>query len=131
MGIRQSLLSIRNQLNMTTTIELGKAEFWTIEAFQFEYEDECFYEEDRCEDVDTYWYEGMGNTLEEYFREVCNDNLTEDDHVMVSLIPRRWATIVDGEVTDYGDDCLGIETYIWNGSELMTQEEYINDQCDS
>jgi hypothetical protein len=69
----------------------------------------------------------MGNTLEGYFREVCNDNLTEDDHVMVNLIPRRWATIVDGEVIDYGDDCLGIESYIWNGQELLTQEEYIND----
>jgi len=112
---------------MTQTVELGKAEFWTIEAFQFEYEDDCFYEGERCEDVDTYWFEGMGGTLGEYLDQECNNNLGEDDHVMVSIIPRRWATIVDGIPEDYGDDCLGREDYIWNGSELLTEEEYIND----
>ena len=112
---------------MTSTIELGKAQFWTIEAFQFGCEDFCFYEGERCEDLDTYWFEGMGGTLGEYVDQECNNNLNEDDHVMVSLIPRRWATIEDGIPTDYGDDCLGREDYIWNGSELLTQEEYIND----
>ena len=111
---------------MTTIVELGKAQFWTIEAFQFEYEDGYFYEGERCEDVDTYWYEGVGGTLGEYLDQECNNNLNEDDHVMVSLIPRRWATIEDGIPTDYGDDCLGREDYIWNGNELLTQEEYIN-----
>ena len=48
---------------MTSTIELGKAQFWTIEAFQFGCEDFCFYEGERCEDLDTYWFEGMGGTL--------------------------------------------------------------------
>ena len=113
---------------MTNTIELGKAQFWTIEAFQFEYEDDCFYEGERCEDVDTYWYEGVSDNLDEYVREVCDLNLTYLDHVMVSLIPRRWATIVDGIPEDYGDDCLGREDYIWNGRELLTQEEYIHEQ---
>ena len=120
-----SVLFKHSSQTMTQTLELGKAEFFTIEAFQFEYEDECFYEEDRCEDVDTYWYEGVGGTLDEYVRQECNNNLTEDDHVMVNVIPRRWATIVDGIPEDYGDDCLGIESYIWNGTELITQEEYI------
>ena len=113
---------------MTTTVELGKAQFWTIESFQFEYEDDCFYEGERCEDVDTYWYEGVSDNLDEYVREVCDLNLTYLDHVMVSLIPRRWATIVDGIPEDYGDDCLGREDYIWNGRELLTQEEYIHEQ---
>ena len=120
-----SVLFKHSSQTMTQTLELGKAEFFTIEAFQFEYEDECFYEEDRCEDVDTYWWEGVGGTLDEYVRQECNNNLTEDDHVMVNVIPRRWATIVDGIPEDYGDDCLGIESYIWNGTELITQEEYI------
>ena len=111
---------------MTQTVELGKAQFWTIEAFEFEYEDDCFYEGERCEDVDTYWFESMGGTLGEYVDSECNNNLCEDDHVMVSLIPRRWATIENGIPTDYGDDCLGREDYIWNGAELLTQEEYIN-----
>ena len=113
---------------MTSTVELGKAQFWTIEAFQFEYEDGCFYEGDRCMDVDSYWYEGVGGTLGEYLDQECMNNLNEDDHVMVSLIPRRWATIENGIPTDYGDDCLGREDYIWNGKELLTQEEYINEQ---
>ena len=112
---------------MTTTLELGKAEFWTIEAFEFEYEDECFYEGERCEDLDTYWFKGVGGTLDQYFQDQCHNNLGIHDHVMVNVIPRRYATIVDGEVIDYGDDCLGIETYIWNGEELLTQEEYINE----
>ena len=51
-------------------------------------------------------------------------NLTEDDHVIVRVIPRRWVTIVDNEVEDYGSDCLGIESYIWNGKELVSEEEY-------
>ena len=109
---------------MTSTIELGKAQFWTIEAFQFEYEDGYFYEGERCEDVDTYWFEGVGGTLGEYLDQECNNNLCEDDHVMVSLIPRRWATIEDGIPTDYGDDCLGREDYIWNGEELVKQDDY-------
>ena len=120
-----SVLFKHSSQTMTQTLELGKAEFFTIEAFQFEYEDECFYEEDRCEDVDTYWWEGVGGTLDEYVRQECMNNLTEDDHVMVNVIPRKWATIVDGIPEDYGDDCLGIESYIWNGTELITQEEYI------
>lgn len=112
---------------MTKTLELGKAQFWTIEAWLFDFEDDCFYEEERCENLDTYWFEGMGGTLEQYFNDQCNNNLGEDDLVRVSLIPRRWATIVDGVPEDYGDDCLGREDYIWNGTELLTEEEYIND----
>jgi hypothetical protein len=109
---------------MTKTINLGKAEFFTVEAFQFEFEDECFYEGERCEDVDHYWYEQLGGTLDGFVKEICDMNLTEDDHVIVRVIPRRWATIVDNEVEDYGDDCLGIESYIWNGKELVSEEEY-------
>ena len=112
---------------MTTTVELGKAQFWTIESFQFEYEDGYFYEGERCEELDTYWFESVGGTLGEYVDQECNNYLKEEDHVMVSLIPRRWATIVNGIPEDYGDDCLGREDYIWNGSELLTQEEYINE----
>ena len=112
---------------MTTTLELGKAEFWTIEAFEFEYEDGYFYEGERCEDLDTYWFKEVGGTLDQYFQDQCHNNLGIHDHVRVSLIPRRWATIEDGFPTDYGDDCLGREDYIWNGTELLTEEEYIND----
>jgi len=112
---------------MTTTVELGKAQFWTIESFQFEYEDGYFYEGERCEELDTYWFESVGSTLGEYVDQECNNYLKEEDHVMVSIIPRRWATIVNGIPEDYGDDCLGREDYIWNGSELLTQEEYINE----
>ena len=115
---------------MMLNLELGKGQFWTIEAFQFEYEDECFYEGERCEDVDTYWFEQVGGTLDQYFRDQCNNNLGKDDHVIVSLIPRRWATIVDGIPEDYGDDCLGREDYVWNGYELLTQEEYIDHMND-
>lgn len=109
---------------MTQTLELGKAQFFTIEAFEFEYEDGCFYEEDRCEDLDTYWFEQVGGTLDEYVLQECMNNLDEDNHVMVQVIPRRWATIVDGIPEEYGDSCLGIETYIWNGKELVSEEEY-------
>ena len=112
---------------MTQTLELAKAQFWTIEAFEFEFEDGYFYEEDRCEALDTYWFEQVGGTLDQYFRDECYNNLTEDDHVRVSLIPRRWATIVDGIPEEYGDDCLGRQDYIWTGSELITEEEYITE----
>ena len=111
---------------MTQTLELSKGQFFTIEAFEFEYEDNEFYEGERCEDVDTYWFEQMGGTLDEYVQQECNNNLNEDNHVMVQVIPRRWATIVDGIPEDYGDDALGIESYIWNGKELVSQEEYSN-----
>ena len=107
-----------------TELNLSKGQFFTIEAFEFEYEDGYFYEGERCEDVDTYWYEGVGGTLDQYVDQECNNNLNEDNHVMVRVIPRRWATIVDGIPEDYGDDCLGIESYIWNGKELVSEEEY-------
>ena len=107
-----------------STIELGKAEFFTIEAFNFEYEDECFYEEERCETIDTYWHTQMGITLDDFVDEQCKHLDEEDGHVMVSIIPRKWATIVDDEVIDYGDDCMGREDYIWNGEELVKQDDY-------
>ena len=72
----------------TQTIELGKAQFWTIEAFYFELEDGYYYEEERCEDLDTYWFPQMGGTLEQYFNDQCNNNLGPDDLVRVSRIPR-------------------------------------------
>ena len=120
-------------MTITTSniVELGKAEFYTIEAFEFTFEDDWFYEGERCEDVDTYWFESVGGTLGEYVMDQCNNNLNEDDHVMVSIIPRRWATIENGIPTDYGDDCLGREDYIWNGYDLLTQEEYINEMKES
>ena len=49
---------------MTNTLELNKGEFYTIESHFFEFEDGCFYEEDRNETIDTYWYEGLGLTLQ-------------------------------------------------------------------
>ena len=107
-----------------TELNLSKGEFFTIEAFEFEYEDGYFYEGERCEDVDTYWYEGVGGTLDQYVQQECYNNLNEDNHVMVQVIPRKWATIVDGLVEDYGDDAFSIETYIWNGKELVSEEEY-------
>ena len=107
-----------------TTLQLNKAEFFTIEAFEFEYEDNEFYEGERCEDVDTYWFEQLGGTLDEYVQQECMNNLNEDNHVMVQVIPRKWATIVDGIPEDYGDSALGIESYIWNGTELVSEDEY-------
>ena len=110
---------------LTTSTQLAKGEFYTIEAFHFEVEDGCYYEEERFEPIDTFWYAGLGLTLEEKLDQECKDNLTEDDLVRVSLIPRRWATIVDGEPEEYGDDCLGREDYIWNGKELLSEEDYL------
>ena len=110
---------------MTNTIELGKAEFWTIESHYISVEDDYIYEEERNEDIDTYWFEQMGGTLDQYFQDQCDNNLDEDTVCRVSLIPRRWATIEDGIPTDYGDDCLGREDFIWNGKELITEDEYI------
>ena len=116
---------------MTETLELGKGEFFTIEAFEFEFEDGYFYEGERCEAVDCYWHEHTifdgCDTLDEYVKCVCESELTEDDHVRVSVIPRRYATFVDGLLEEYGDDCLGREDYIWTGSELITEEEYITE----
>ena len=108
---------------MTNTLELNKGEFYTIESHFFEFEDGCFYEEDRNETIDTYWYEGLGISLQESLEQQVS-KLEEDEICRVSLIPRRWATIVDGDVEDYGDDCLGREDFIWNGNELVTEEEY-------
>ena len=114
---------------MTETLELGKGEFFTIEAFEFELEDGYFYEGERCEAVDFYWHEheifDNCDTLDEYVKFVCESYLTEDDQVRVSVIPRKWATFVDGLLEEYGDDCLGRVDYIWNGSKLITEEEFI------
>ena len=109
---------------MTQTLELGKGELVTIETFYFEIEDDCFYETERCEDIDTVWYEQMGVDLDSYVLDLCKRKL--DEEVRVSVVPRRWGTIVDGEVYDYGDDCLGREDYIWTKSHgLLSEDEYL------
>ena len=116
---------------MTETLELGKGEFYTIEAFYFELEDGCFYETELYEAVDCYWHEHTifdnCDTLDEYVKHICETNLTEDDRVMVSVVPRRYAIFVDGLLDEYGDSCMGQEDYIWNGTKLITQEEYITE----
>tara|TARA_B100002019_G_C21211634_1_gene569770 strand:+ start:490 stop:855 length:366 start_codon:yes stop_codon:yes gene_type:complete len=109
---------------MTQTIELGKAEFITIEAFEFELEDGCIYEGERIEAIDTYWYEQMGCDLYDYVYELCSNNLEKDEEAVIQIIPRRWATIVDGELEDCGDSCLGQEEFIWVDGNLFTQEQY-------
>ena len=109
---------------MTQTLELGKAQFWTIEAFEFELEDGTISEGERIESIDTYWYEQMGSEMYDYICDLCENNLEKDKEVMISIVPRKWATIVDGELEDCGDSCVGQEEFIWIDSELFTQEQY-------
>ena len=110
---------------MTQTLELGKAQFWTIEAYEFELEDDyAIIEGEKIEDVDTYWFAQMGGDLYDYVCAQCTNNLDEDKHALINIVPRRWATIVDGILEDCGDSCIGQEEFIWVDGELFTQEQY-------
>ena len=103
---------------------LGKGEFITIEAFYCEIEDGEVYEEERCEDVDTYWTAAKGDLME-YVLEQCKYIETKDP-VIVDVLPRKWAEFDDdGNMEDYGDCCLGIERYIWHENKLTREEEFI------
>ena len=66
----------------------------------------------------------MGCDLYDYVYELCSNNLEKDEEAMIQIIPRRWATIVDGELEDCGDSCLGQEEFIWVDGNLFTQEQY-------
>ena len=112
---------------MTSTIELQKGEFYTIEAFEFTQEDGYIYEEDRDEDLDTYWYENAifeGQSLLEYVTALCHDCLKNNIRI-VDVNARRWATIVDGFVEDYGDTALDCNRYIWTGKRLLSESDYL------
>ena len=108
------------------TIELQKGEFYTIEAFEFELEDGYIYEANRDEDLDTYWYENAifeGQSLMEYVTALCYDCL-KDNVRIVDVNARRWATIVDGFVEDYGDSALDCNRYVWTGKRLVSECDY-------
>ena len=110
-----------------TIKELGKGEFYTIEAFTFTLEDGIIYEEERDEELDTYWYDEPifeGQQLDEYVLSLCYDCLSSDAPRIVDVIARRYATIEDGFPTDYGDSTLDSNRYIWTGKKLVTEEEY-------
>ena len=101
-----------------------KSEFYTIEAFYFTQEDGVIYEEDRNEEVDTYWHNKLDINLRDYVLEQCQTNLTEPS--IVDVLPRKWADFNDNyELEDYGDTCLGIERYIWTGKKLVKEYDYI------
>ena len=101
----------------------NKSEFYTIESFYFTQEDGVIYEEDRNEEVDTYWHIKLDINLMDYVLEQCQTHLTEPS--IVDVLPRKWAELNDSyEVEDYGDSCLGTERYIWTGKKLVTEEEY-------
>jgi len=115
---------------MTQIIELQKGEFFTIEAFTFTLEDGIIYEGERDEDLDTYWYDNEifeGQQLMEYTHELCVDCL-KDNVRIVDVIARRYATIVDGFVNEYGDDTCDNRRYIWTGKQLLTVENYISSE---
>jgi len=106
------------------TKSFTKAEFYTIESFYLSQEDGIIYEEDRNEEVDTYWHIHMDTNLMDYVLKQCQQCL-ETYPVIVDVLPRKWAEFDDdGNLEDYGDTCLGIERYIWTGKKLVTEEEY-------
>ena len=113
---------------MTSTIELGKGEFYTIEAYTFTLEDDALYEDERDEDLDTYWYDDPifeGQSLDEYVRSLCIDCLKTSPRI-VDVVARRYATIVDGFPTDYGDSTIDSNRYIWTGKRLVSEYDYLD-----
>ena len=98
-------------------------EFATIEAFQFSVEDDYLVEQDRNEDLDIYWTEACGDLLEYTLTACCNHLGNQPSMVVVSL--RDYVTFDDdGEVEDYGD-CSHPMIYIWDGTMLHTEENYL------
>ena len=109
---------------MTQTLELGKAQFWTIEAFEFELEDDYAIEGERIESIDTYWFAQMGGDLYDYICDQCEKNLDDNEEALIQVVPRRWASIVDGILEDCGDSCIGQEEFFWVDGNLFTQQQY-------
>ena len=109
---------------MTQNLELGKAQLFTIEAYEFELEDDTIIEGEMIGAINTYWFEQMGGDLYDYVYSQCANNLDDNEEALIQVVPRRWATIVDGELEDCGDSCLGQEEFIWVDGELFTQQQY-------
>ena len=109
---------------MTQNLELGKAQLFTIEAFELELEDDTISEGERIESIDTYWFKQMGGDLYEYVYDQCANNLDDSEEALISIVPRKWASIVDGLLEDCGDSCIGQEEFIWIDGELFTPEQY-------
>ena len=110
---------------MTKTLELGKAEFITVEFYLDEDQDER-YDDGGC---DFYYVEQLhdNETIEEAIVAILGEI---DEKVYVNVSPRRYATLeVDddgdiGEVIDYGDSCLGGEDYIYENNVLLTEYDH-------
>ena len=103
----------------------NKGEFVTVEAFYFTVEDGEIYEEDRNEDLDTFWHDELGSELMDFVLEECKERLGEEPSI-VDVLPRRWAELdEDGNLEDYGDSCLGSERYMWTGERLVRESEYL------
>lgn len=103
----------------------NKGEFFTVEAFRFEVEDGEVVEEERNEDIDTFWHSQMSMGLMEFVLSECRECLGEGP-TLIDLSPRTYAELDDnGELEDYGDTCMGTERYIWTGEELTPEEEYL------
>ena len=60
---------------MTQNLELGKAQLFTIEAYEFELEDDTISEGEMIGAINTYWFEQMGGDLYEYVYSQCANNL--------------------------------------------------------
>ena len=110
---------------MAKTLELGKAEFITVEFYLDEDQDER-YDDGGC---DFYYVEQLhdNETIEEAIVAILGEI---DEKVYVNATPRRYATLeVDddgdiGEVIDYGDSCLGGEDYIYENNVLLTEYDH-------
>ena len=110
---------------MTKTLELGKAEFITVEFYLDEDQDER-YDDGGC---DFYYVEQLhdNETIEEAIVAILGEI---DEKVYVNATPRRYATLeVDddgdiGEVIDYGDSCLVGADYIYENNVILTEYDH-------
>ena len=121
---------------MNKSYSVGKGEFWTIEAFEFDVnealEDGYITEGERYEDIDTYYCESVNDIALDDFVGDLIDTYQPDTIIRINCVPRRYADFIYNhdeeyfeEVTDYGEDCLGGIEMVYDGNKLMSEEEFL------
>ncbi len=123
-------------LFIMTTLELGKGEVESIEAFYIEdYDVECVNEGERCEDIDEVFVSSLENntSLQDKVEALTlNRVFTDFDDNEVPIIIRssslRWATIVvedDGYFSEeYGESSSWKDWIYFQGHLFMSEDEF-------
>ena len=124
----------------TATYSVGKGEFYTVEAFWVEYnEDGEYFEEtdnERVEILEDYYVEEINGAIGDYVEKLVSEaqeggfTVPEGKFVKIYFYGRRHCDFTynheEGyyEEVEYGDTCMAQEEFIYDGNSVFIESFY-------